>query len=315
MHQSTDQMMQGMQYHMLVMWFVLIAFVLLVVSALVFFSRRVSADNLLIANVAAGANDPFLTSLDGTSRRPSTESTGAHDTIFILPDISHYTRFMTGNRFEFAHAQHIIFCLINAMIKAATKTVELSKLEGDAALFFVDARKKSNAVVGETVMDIFREFFREQKRLIASNMCPCRACRSIDELDLKIFVHRGQAARFKFRGSIDHFGVDVIILHRIMKNGVDSHRYVMVTDAAADSIRLPDGIDPVQVQENVTDVGTVRASVFEVNDTLAAELARTDETERSSKILETLRKLRENIKSILFAVRSTGQRAPMSNSG
>ena len=85
---------------------------------------------------------------------------------------------------------------------------------------------------------MFDAFFEEKQQILESGICSCDACKHIDDLDLKVFVHRGEAARFSFRGSIDHFGTDVIILYRLMKNNVEGDRYVMVTDAARDSVSL-----------------------------------------------------------------------------
>ena len=302
MDHMTDHMMQGMQYRMTYMWIVVAIFGMIVIVIFVFFARRAPTDNLLIANLAAEGNHPSVWLSKTISSRADTDNALAHDTIFILPDISHYTRFMTGNQFAFAHAQHIIFSLINAMIEAATKTVELSKLEGDAALFYVDAGRYSDDVIGQTVMEIFRAFFKERKDLKESNICPCRACRHIDDLDLKIFVHRGKAARFKFRGSIDHFGTDVIVLHRIMKNGVRGHRYIMVTDAAVGCISLPIEFESFQVEEDVEHFGSVRASVFEVDDAMATELSDSPAAQRPSLVKQTFGKLRENIRSIQAAL-------------
>ena len=298
----TDQMMQGVQFHMVFIWAVIAVFSVLIIAMLVFFARRAPSDNLLVSDMASGVHGLIMPSSDGASSATVSRSAPAHETIFILPDISHYTRFMAGNQFAFAHAQHIVFSLINAMIEAATKTVELSKLEGDAALFFFDAHRYPGTVIGQTVMDIFRAFFTKRKRMIESNICPCGACRHIDDLDLKIFVHRGRAARFKFRGSVDHFGTDVIILHRMMKNGVGGHRYVMVTDAAADCISLPGDFETFQIEEDIEHIGSLRASVFEIDDAMAAELSDLDPTQRSSVVTETRRKLRENIRSIQTAL-------------
>ncbi len=225
----------------------------------------------------------------------------AEDTLFILPDISHYTRFMTGTHFAFAHAQYIIFCLINAMIRAATRHVELSKLEGGAALFFVDAARHDRATVGETVTNIFGAFFTERERLKQSNVCPCRACRHIDDLDLKVFVHRGQAARFRFRGSVDLAGTDVIILHRIMKNSVDGDRYVMVTDAASGSIELPVDLAQYPVEEAVDHIGTVGAAVYVIDDEAMRRLRDTHGIVKMSRWRDTRAKLARNIRALPMA--------------
>ncbi len=284
--------MEGMEFHMLIMWFA-IGLVLVVLIGFVFLMTRpalhggVPLSRLISARVA---NGPF------PIKDAISQTTEATDTVFILPDISNYTSFMTGSQFSFGHAQHIIFSLVNVMIEAATSKIELSKLEGDAALFFVDADKYSEQELGETVMSIFRAFFRERRRLTKSNICPCHACSHIDLLDLKIFVHRGEAARFEFRGSIDLFGTDVIVLHRIMKNGVKGHRYVMVTDAASGSIELSGAFDKSFIEEDVQHVGKIRASVYHIDDAAAGEMADDMSIERLSVIGETLAKLRENIR-------------------
>lgn len=294
-------MMHGMSSHMLFIWAVAMLLVFAGIATAIFMLRSASTGAIRVSELG------FAKRIKGLAfARPELDPTGtgkgAHDTVFILPDISNYTLFMTGNRFAFGHAQHIIFSLINAMIDAATKTVELSKLEGDAALFFADSEKHSDAEIGQTVMGIFRAFFQERQRLLGANICPCKACSGIELLDLKIFVHRGRAARFKFRGSVDHFGTDVIVLHRLMKNGVDSHRYVMVTDAAADSVKLSGEHNAYRVDEKIADVGPVRATVYEIDDAMAAELGHADAHGKASVAHDLWLKLRENVRSVQAAL-------------
>lgn len=279
----------------------------LLLAAIFFFSRKTPSDRLLLADIAA-LNPGFLHVPATSPPGPiSAEDTDAHDTIFILPDISHYTRFMTGNRFAFGHAKHVVFSLLNAMIDSATRKLQLSKLEGDAALFFVDAHKYSDHAIGEIVMDIFAAFFRERERLCKSNICQCSACQQIADLDLKIFVHRGEASRFEFRGTIDHFGTDVIILHRMMKGGARNHRYVMVSEAASSSIRLPGLFEPYELQQELSHIGRFGAQIYEIDDECVAELV-ASQPEASSWSWDTLQKIRQNLGSVKRAVAKTWNR-------
>lgn len=222
-------------------------------------SRRATAETPHDPNILQPAhkrpNEMWSTEVGGSD-------ISSHDTVFILPDISHYTRFIAAGHFNESRAQEIIFSLMNAMISAGTRTVELSKLEGDAVLFFTDARNSTNVDIGQTVMAIFDAFFTERERLLKSNICHCRECEHVRSLDLKVFVHRGQAKRFEFRGSIDHFGADVTILHKLVKNGVAADRYVMVTEAATGNISLPGNMRQYQVQEDLEHVGKIQATVF-----------------------------------------------------
>lgn len=308
-------MSHGTHVSVLVLWILLAVVVAALLAAVVYLVRPARSDRLLVADLTARLRHTIIPHGAGAQHDSQSSRAETHDTVFILPDISNYTRFMTGNHFAFGHAQHVIFSLLNALIDAASKTVRLSKLEGDAALFFVDAERHSDAVIGETVMSIFRAFFQERKRLAEANICLCRACRHINQLDLKIFVHRGQAARFEFRGSVDHFGTDVIVLHRMMKNGVGGHRYVMVTEAAADSISLSCAFEVHDVEENVEHIGNVRARVFDIGDDTVAELATSSPEPPLSAIVETYRKLQENQRSIRAAMsqllrRLTWRRTP-----
>lgn len=294
-------MMHEMPAHMIPVWLVALLIAALTAFVLLAFLRSAprplsvseqSWSKRLLSNHLTDQGQPWTT----------TVSTVPQDTIFILPDISNYTRFMTGNRFAVGHAQHIVFSLINAMIEAASSRLELSKLEGDAALFYVDADKYSPEEIGDTVLDIFRAFFRQQRQLIASNICPCSACSHISMLDLKIFVHRGDAARFEFRGSIDHFGTDVIVIHRLMKNGATSKRYVMVTDNAASSIALPRKLEQWELNESHDHIGQIGARVFELGDTLTEEIANQDQIARPrNRVRETVSKLTRSRKAAFSA--------------
>ncbi len=299
-----QQMMQGMPLHMIWMWGLFAAVILLVLLMLAFFFRRANRKSLLIADVARTAPQSFGRHLEGDEHStPAPQDVQTHDTIFILPDISHYTRFMTGNEFSFAHGQHIIFSLINAMIERATRTVELSKLEGDAALFYVDAGRYAPERIGETLIDIFRAFFTEQERLLQSNLCPCRACKGIADLDLKIFVHRGEATRFEFKGSIDHFGTDVIILHRMLKNNITGDRYAMVTEAARDAISMPGLRNGSEVEEQIEHLGTVRAQVFAIDEATKVGFIEKPQVNETSAASDTLSKLAVNVGSIVAFAR------------
>lgn len=293
------QMPHDMDAHIFGMW-VAGGIILLIFTALIFFfTRRVASDRLAIADLAARLKEHTPTLQASPEQDRIQAKVGeAQDTIFILPDISHYTHFMSKNRFAFAHAQEVVFALINAIIEAATRTIEISKLEGDAALFFVDTGRYSKEALGKSVTDILAAFYGERRRLISSNICPCEACQQIGDLELKIFVHRGRASRFKFRGTVDLFGTDVIVLHRLMKNDVDGDRYVMVTDAAADTISFAHSGPTFDVEEHLPQIGDVQATIFEIGDEMVETLSQQDASPEPTALEDTYRKLRENVRSL-----------------
>lgn len=97
-----------------------------------------------------------------------------------------------------------------------------------------------------------------------SNFCRCAACRHIGDLDIKIFVHRGEAVHFRFRGTNDVFGTEPIVLHRMMKNQVSSRRYVLITSAAAARIALPIDGQVTTTMLDVEGLDKISASVMDI---------------------------------------------------
>ena len=84
----------------------------------------------------------------------------------------------------------------------------------------------------------------------------------IQNLDLKIFAHRGVAQRFTYRGMVDHFGSEVTLLHKLMKNHVNGDRYVLVTEAARPLIDLHDQYDCEPLSETIEHIGHIQGCVF-----------------------------------------------------
>jgi hypothetical protein len=271
--------------HSLWMTMVPVAIVLVLISLLVmFFARRspqqqhLPVTSLTRTGVGRRLHRRAAAMVHGTNNVAG----AARDMVFVLPDISHYTRFMTVNRFAFGHAQHIVFELINAM-------------------FYADPAVVGRDAIGAAVMDIFAAFFQAQQKLLASNICPCTACQHILDLDLKVLVHRGEASPFEFRGAVDFFGMDMIVLHRLLKNTVRSHRYIMITEAAAELCRLPLDLPSRTISETFEHIGPVPAVVFELDDAEVERMRKDGPAERGSQLRETWRKIAQNVATLVHA--------------
>lgn len=312
MRHGSDQMSVWMPGH--VLWISGILLVVLVIAVLlgVFFSRREFTVHWLDPGerMARGLNTARVHSLDQQARRSSSEESIGEDTVFVLPDISGYTRFMTLNRFALGHAQYIILELLNAITSAAGSRLQLCKLEGDAALLMAPVRTVSGEAVSQAIMDIFAGFDRARRTLAHSNLCPCKACQHIRGLDLKIFVHRGEASYFQLGDMIDVFGEEVIVLHRLMKNRVNLRRYVLVSEAAGRFMKLPAGFVPTETKVEIEGIGLVEASVYEVDPSSLDGIAGTTVEPQTTRWGQTWRKLGANWKTISsrFFRRTPGQR-------
>jgi hypothetical protein len=156
--------------------------------------------------------------------------------LLLIADISGYTRFMMTNHTARVHAHGIISDLLSAVITEVRLPLEVNKLQGDA-IFMVAARQAAgwDAVgheIGRRLEEFIVAFDRRLTALAQSNICGCIACQQMVTLRLKLIGHYGMAVRSSVSGFDELSGVDVIVLHRLLKNHVSGDEYILLTDEA-----------------------------------------------------------------------------------
>lgn len=183
----------------------------------------------------------------------------------VIVDISGYTRFMLANRMALVHSQEIIAQLLESVIERADHPLVLNKLEGDAALLYAPLGSDPAAVardVARQVDGFFGAFHARSGELARSRaMCPCDACRTIADLQLKAIAHAGEVAFRRIRQFEEMAGEDVILLHRLLKNSVAHRQYFLATEAFH---RLQAGTADAAAQagiETYDDLGSVNVFV------------------------------------------------------
>lgn len=157
--------------------------------------------------------------------------------VLVIADIGGYTAYMNWNRGELLCAQTAVATLLESVIDAA-KGMKLAKLEGDAAFFWApdgDAR----TLVGERLARMHRAFLDRQAQLDNGNQCDCGSCGQVANLSLKFVAHQGEVAEQKVKRRTELAGIDVILVHRMLKNQVPVAEYVLMTDAVAQCLDDP----------------------------------------------------------------------------
>ena len=147
--------------------------------------------------------------------------------VLLIADIGGYTRFMTYHRMNLAHAQDTIARLLESVIDACGR-FKLAKLEGDAAFFWGPVDDK----VSDAVAAMRRSFLKQRARLIGDRMCTCDSCMQIEALKLKFVLHEGDVIRQRVKNNEELAGVDVILVHRMLKNDVPIREYALASDVA-----------------------------------------------------------------------------------
>ncbi|MCV7078709.1 MULTISPECIES: DUF2652 domain-containing protein [Mycobacterium] len=150
--------------------------------------------------------------------------------VLLIADIGGYTRYMTWNRMHLAHAQQAVAALLEAVIDAG-KGLKLAKLEGDAAFFWAPG---GNArMVCERLAIMRQAFLARKERIKKDASCTCQSCAQLGNLSLKFVVHEGEVAEQKVKRRVELAGVDVILVHRMLKNSVPIPEYVLMTDVVS----------------------------------------------------------------------------------
>ncbi len=248
----------GFHWSFLLMVVVLVLAIIGIFFLIRYFVRPVDVSNLGTAKIASTDDPPPKEPLDDVER----------DTFVVIPDISGYTHFMQLTRFAAGHAQFVVAQLLDALITAARPPLSPTRVEGDSVMFYAvsdrgdPAQGASGPKVAAAVHDMLTAFYRRRAELFAGNLCPCEACKHITELDLKVVVHRGDILRYRLRGLEDLSGMAVIEAHRLLKNSVGRNRYVLVSEAAAEDVRLPWELAAERHRERYDGVGEVRCDLY-----------------------------------------------------
>src|SRR5262249_31800238 len=158
-----------------------------------------------------------------------------------IADISGYTNFMLSNVKALEHSQEVISELIKTIIEQVEIPLEVSKLEGDAVFLYAAKEDASwhrvKKVIAEKLIGFF-SVFQAPIRQLQETTCICGACTNVDRLKLKLIVHSGEALFYRIGKFLELAGVDVIIVHRLLKNSVAAREYILLSDSAREDLAL-----------------------------------------------------------------------------
>jgi hypothetical protein len=102
-------------------------------------------------------------------------------------------------------------------------------------------------------------------------MCPCGSCTKTSDLKLKFVAHVGEVATQTIRRRRNLVGMDVIYVHRLLKNPVQVPEYVLLSEALYASRGTSATEHPVQeIAQDLEGIGPVRNYVLDVEDLAGA---------------------------------------------
>jgi hypothetical protein len=188
--------------------------------------------------------------------------------LLLIADIGGYTDYMGSHRMSLGHAEANTARLLEKIIDAA-HDFDLIEIEGDAAFLSrqTDALD-GNATIAATVQAVvsMHRAFHIERQHVVTNLCPCHGCAQADNLKLKFVAHIGEVAVQTVRQRRTLVGIDVIFVHRLLKNLVPVPEYVLFSEPL---YRTGFGALPERVHEVSQDlegIGPVRTYFVDVED-------------------------------------------------
>src|SRR6478735_8519805 len=152
--------------------------------------------------------------------------------LLLIADIGGYTEYMDFHRSMLGHAEAATRRMLDKIVDAA-RGFDLIEIEGDAAFLSrdtdgLDGPATMSAITHAAVA--MHRAFHAERRLVELNICPCKSCTQTSGLKLKFVAHVGDVATQTIKRRKKLIGMDVIYVHRMLKNSVDVPEYVLVSD-------------------------------------------------------------------------------------
>jgi hypothetical protein len=191
--------------------------------------------------------------------------------MLLIADIGGYTDYMNFHRSVLGHAEAATARMLSKVV-AAARGFDLIEIEGDAAFLSRNTDHMNGDaldVLLRTVVSLHTAFHTERQR-VQRNMCPCGSCKKTGDLKLKFVAHVGEVATQTIRHHKKLVGVDVIHVHRLLKNSVEVPEYLLVSDELLHEggAMRPD-VGMREVSLDLEGIGNVRSHYADLGDMAA----------------------------------------------
>jgi hypothetical protein len=140
-------------------------------------------------------------------------------TVFIV-DISGYSKMVKG--MHPTDGITIVRQLLKSIIECNHLSFKISEIEGDAILFY-------RLGVPPSVEDILKQFAEMRSAFTKIISHYLEQFPPLDKLDLKAIAHYGYMEEFSVDRFTKLYGTTLINAHKLLKNSVPSHGYVLIT--------------------------------------------------------------------------------------
>jgi len=187
--------------------------------------------------------------------------------LLLIADIGGYTDFMRMHRMSLAHAEVNTSRMLEKVIDAVPD-FDLIEIEGDAAFLARQVDTSDGDASVERTLDAavsMHRAFHLERHYVATNLCPCDGCTTTTNLKLKFVAHIGEVATQTIRQQRKLVGIDVILVHRLLKNPIEVPEYVLMSEELYRTHRAPLPAPAREISHELEGIGPVRGYFVNVS--------------------------------------------------
>jgi len=160
---------------------------------------------------------------------------GLTPVFFCVPDITGFTKFIATSDINFS--KEVIPALLRRLIEANILKMNVAEIEGDAIFFYKTGRLPAVNRVAEQCKRLYKTFSDFLARLEQEDPENYKKYLGDNQLGLKIVIHWGRISLANIKGRTKLLGEDVIVAHKLLKNGIYELNYILLTEKYLAKVR------------------------------------------------------------------------------
>lgn len=153
---------------------------------------------------------------------------------FCVPDITGFTKFIATSDLSFS--SNFIPGLLRRLVNANIIKMNVGEIEGDAIFFYRTGRLPSVSMVAKQCQLLFQTFHNYLKTTEKEDPENYNKHLADGQMGLKIIIHYGEIMEANIKGRTKLIGQNVIIAHKLLKNGIQEGEYILLTKDYTDKV-------------------------------------------------------------------------------
>jgi len=187
----------------------------------------------------------------------------------LVANIFGYTAFIKQTEIE--HAQSIIDDFLNTLIENFLPPLIFSKTEGDSIFAYTpdDSFTKGQTLL-EAIENLYCIFAITRESMHRNTVCPCKACKSITGLDLKLVLHYGTYSFTTVNSQQDLIGIDIMAIRHLSKSPISDETgingFAFITSECIEALEINDFAKNLKTYSDTCEhIGIINGFVYDLN--------------------------------------------------